>query len=288
MTNRRQFILGSAALARGLTAAGGGFEIGCFTRPWAGYDYRVAFDGIAEAGYKCVGLMSGLGSSGKPGTLITVETTPEQAGVIGGEAAKRGLKVISMWGGEFSLKSSEAGIEGLKRLIDNCAACHCSGLLLGGVGKQDLFEAYYQVVAGCCDYAKSKGITLGVKPHGGLNSTGPECRKIVERVGHKNFGIWYDPGNIFFYSDGKLDPVDDVLSVSGLVVGMCVKDFKMPKDVNVTPGTGMVNFPEVFARLKKGGFKRGPLVVECVDKGDAAQSTAEARKARVFVEKLAA
>lgn len=274
-------------MARGLTAAGSGFEIGCFTRPWADYDYRVAFDGIAEAGYKCVGLMTAKGSSGK-GTLITVETTPEEAATIGAEAAKRGLKVISMWGGGFSLKSTEAGIEGLRRLIDHCAACHCAGLLLGGVGKQDEFDAYYKVVAECCDYAKSKKITMGVKPHGGLNSTGSECRKIVEKVGHKGFGIWYDPGNIMFYSDAKLNPVDDVDSVKGLVVGMCVKDFKTPKDVNVTPGTGMVNFPEVFARLRKGGFKRGPLVVECVDKGDAAHSTAEARKARLFVEKLLA
>jgi hypothetical protein len=41
-------------------------------------------------------------------------------------------------------------------------------------------------------------------------------------------------------------------------------------------------------RLKKGGFKRGPLVVECVDPGDTAQVTAEARKARQLLERLTA
>lgn len=278
----------SALLATTLPAAARGFQIGCYTRPWADYDYRAALDGIAEAGYKYAGLMSAKSPSGK-GTIITAEMTPDEAAAVAEEVSKRGLKTISIWGGEFPFqKSREAGVAGLKRVIDNCAICHCPNLLLGGTGKPDLFDAYYGSVADCCDYAASKGVGLSVKPHGGLNANGSECSKIVKKVGHKNFGVWYDPGNVFFYSDGKLDPVDDSASVAGLVVGMAVKDFKPPKVVLVTPGTGMVNFREVLARLKKGGFTGGPLVVECVDKGDAAQATAEARKARLFLEKLTA
>jgi sugar phosphate isomerase/epimerase len=126
-----------------------------------------------------------------------------------------------------------------------------------------------------------------VKPHGGSNATGADCRKIIEQVGHKNFGIWYDPGNIFYYSEGKVDPVDDAPSVNGLVVGMSIKDYKPPKEVQVTPGTGKVNFREVFARLKKGGFTRGPLVVECLNPGETpAAITAEARKARQLLLEL--
>ena len=34
------------------------YMIGCYTRPWAQYEYRVALDAIAEAGYKYVGLMT--------------------------------------------------------------------------------------------------------------------------------------------------------------------------------------------------------------------------------------
>ena len=57
---------------------------------------------------------------------------------------------------------------------------------------------------------------MSVKPHGGQNATGPQCRKLIEQVGHKNFRLWYDPGNIFYYSDGNLDPVDDSATVDGL------------------------------------------------------------------------
>jgi sugar phosphate isomerase/epimerase len=275
-------LAGAAPLARG-AAAGGGWQIGCWTRPWTKADYRVAFDGVAEAGYKYIGFMN-LMLDGKPAGL-TSESTPEQAAMLGQEAGKRKLKVISVWGGSFPFqKSMQAGVDGLKRLLDNCVACGSPHLLLGGVAKEEQAELYYKVVAECCAYAASKKVIMGVKPHGGTNANGAACSKIVAGVGHKNFGIWYDPGNIFYYSDGKLNPVDDAPTVAGHVVGMCVKDFRMPKEVMLTPGTGMVNFREVMAKLKKGGFKRGPLVVECVDISDPSQINAQAKKARLFLE----
>lgn len=280
----RAILAGAAPLARGL-AAQAGYQIGCWTRPWAKHDYPLAFDGIAKAGYQNIGLMS-LSQNGKP-VHIGSDTTPDQAAALGREVNKRGLKVISVWAGPFPFRESiEAGVAGLKRIIDHCAVLGSPSLLLGGVGKPDQAESYYKVVAECCGHAASRRVILSVKPHGGTNATGPDCRKLVEKVGHKNFGIFYDPGNIFYYSDGKLDPVDDAPSVDGLVVGVTVKDFRMPKEVMLTPGTGMVNFREVLARLKKGGFKRGPLVVECLDPGDLAHINAEAHKARLFVEGL--
>ena len=298
LLSRRNFIRNSATVVGTMAltqapilggAPGGsrGWEIGCYTRPWDQFDYRVALDGIAEAGYKCAGLMT---HKGKSRVIVTMETTPAEAVAIGEEVRKRGMRTISIWAGDFPFqKSVEDGVAGLKLLIDNCAAVRCPRLLLGGTGKEQLVPAYYKVVAECCDYAASKRVGLSVKPHGGSNATGAQCRKIIEMVGNKNFGIWYDPGNIFFYSDGKIDPVDDVPSVNGLIAGMSIKDFKLPKDVAVTPGTGMVNFRELLARAGKGGFTDGALVVECLDPvGDAAKLTVEARKARRMVEGLTA
>ena len=99
-------------------------------------------------------------------------------------------------------------------------------------------------------------------------------------------GLWYDPGNIFYYSHGKLDPVDDAVTVNGLVVGMSVKDFRDPEDVYVTPGTGRVNFAQLLTRLEQGGFTSGPLIVECLDRGNASHVTDEAGKALRFLEVL--
>ena len=267
------------------SARGDHWQIGCYTRPWAGYDYRVALDAIAEAGFKYAGLMTT--KSRKSNLIISVDTSLEEAQRVGREVKKRGLKVPSVYGGGIPVaKSLNAGIEGLRKLIDNCAACDAKNLLMGGIGNEKLYELYYKAIAECCDYAAEKGVGISIKPHGGLNATGPQCRKTIEMVGHRNFRIWYDPGNIFFYSDGKLDPVDDAATVDGLVTGMCVKDYKHPKDVSVTPGTGQVDFPAVLARLKKGGFTHGPLVIECLQPGGLKETLAEARKTRLFLEEL--
>lgn len=93
-------------------------------------------------------------------------------------------------------------------------------------------------------------------------------------------------GNILYYSDGKVNPVEDAASVDGLVTGWCVKDYRQPKQVDVTPGSGQVDFPAVFRRLKKGGFTHGGLVVETLTPGEPRQLLAEARKARQFLETL--
>ncbi len=271
-------------VASTLAAPARGFQIGCYTRPWANHEYTVALDAIAEAGFKYVGLMT---TKSPNNLVISVDTTVEEARKVGEECKKRKLTVPSLYGGDIPVaKSLEAGIQGLRRLIDNCAAAGISNLMMGGVSNPKLEAPYYQAVKECCPYAAEKGIGVSVKPHGGTNATGPQCRKLIESVGQKNFRLWYDPGNIFYYSDGKLDPADDSATVDGLVAGMSVKDFRMPKDVELTPGTGMVRFPEVMSHLKRGGFTGGPLIIECLAPGDLPQLLAEAKKARAFVERL--
>jgi sugar phosphate isomerase/epimerase len=273
-----------ADAAGGAKGGKGGWQIGCYTRPWDKHDYRVALDAIAKAGFKYAGLMT---TKSKTRLVISVATTIDEARQVGQECTKRGLEVPSVYGGDIPVaRSLKAGIEGLRKLIDNCAAAGAANLLMGGTGDPKLQERYYKAVAECCDYAAARHVGISVKPHGGLNATGPQCRKTVETVGHANFRIWYDPGNIFYYSDGKLDPVADAATVDGLVVGMCVKDYRHPRNVTVTPGTGQVDFPKVLARLRKGGFRRGPLIVETLAPGDLDATLAEATKARRFLEDL--
>ena len=263
------------------TAKSGTYQIGCYTHPWDKHDYRLALDAIAEAGFKYAGLMT---TKSKNKLVISTETSLEEAQRIGEEAKKRSLSVLSVYGGDFGVgKSLKNGIAGIEKLIDNCAACKTKNLLVGGTGDEKLYDRYYQAISECCDYAAEKGVGITIKPHGGLNATGPQCRKIIEMVGHKNFSLWYDPGNIFYYSNGELDPVTDAATVDGLVTGMCVKDYLHPKNVLVTPGTGKVDFPAVLKRIQKGDFTKGPLVIECLKPGNLQQTLKEAKKARQFI-----
>ena len=263
----------------------GPWRIGCYTRPWNMYEYRVALDAIAEAGFKYAGLMTA-GPGPKSKLMISISTTIEEAEQISEEVKKRGLIVASVYGTIPRLKSVKAGIKDLTKLIDNCAACESQNLIMGGTRSKELFDAYYKVIAECCDYAEEKKLEISIKPHGGLNATGAQCRKTVEMVGHKNFRIWYDPGNVYYYSKGKIDPVADVATIDGLVTGMCIKDYGGGTEVNITPGTGKVDFPALMARLRQGGFTSGSLIVECIKLGDKKQTLAEAKKVRQFLEEL--
>ncbi len=258
------------------------WELGCYTRAFDQFDYRVALDSIAEAGFKHVGLMT---TNTRQWVMIKTTTPPEEVQAMSAEAKKRGLKVLSIYG-DFSLgESLDAGIKGLKRLIDDAVICECPNLLLGGTTDPKLYQPYYKAIAESCDYAAAKGVGLSIKPHGGQNATGPQCRKAIELVNHPSFRLWYDPGNILYYSDGKLDPAQDAATVDGLVGGMIVKDFRPPKEVLVNPGTGKVDFPAVLARLKQGGFTRGALIVECLDRGDLEKVKAAAKRTLELLER---
>ncbi len=295
MLTRRQFLQAGGALgALGTAAASTArrepakWTIGCYTRPWADVELPAALDAIVEAGYQHVGLMS----TKLPRRLVlTAEVSDEEAARIAAEIRQRGLCVVSVYGGDIPAGISQtAAADALRRLIDLCAICGSRNLLMGGVGRREVYDAYYGAIADCCDHAQAKGVEISLKPHGGLNATGQECRAAVEKVSHPNFRIWYDPGNIFYYSEGRLDPVADAASVAGLVTGMCVKDYDpaAPNRVLVTPGDGRVNFRAVLDRLIAGGFRSGPLVVECLRPVEGSARVAEARRAREFLERLTA
>lgn len=286
---RRRFLEGSLAVGvaacklpklAAAAAPSTGWQIGCRTRPWAGYEYRVALDAIAQAGFKYIGFG---GAKSKTGWVVGADTPIDEARRIGEETRNRGLEIPLLYGGDFR---GHEGPARLRRIIDNCAACGAWSVVIAEAGNQQTWEGYCRTLAECCGYAAEKQITLQLKSHGGLLADSPLCRKVIERVGHKNLTILYDPGNICYYSDGKIDPVDDAASVAGLVTGMLIKDYRHPKQVDVTPGTGQVRFPQLMAQLIKGGFTHGPLIVETLASGSLEQKLAEAKKARRFVSEL--
>jgi len=260
-----------------------GWQIGCWTRPWAKYDYRVAMDAVAEAGYKYIALT---GAKTKTRRVIASATTLEEAEKVGVEARKRGLQIPCAFGGHPQTNTLQEGIDNLRKMIDNCAVAGAWSVIISSLGNQQSYDRHCKVVTECCDYAAEKQVALVLKPHGGMCGTGPLCRKAIKRIAHKNFTLMYDPGNIYYYSNGEIDPVQDVAAVNGLVTSMSVKDYKHPKEVAITPGTGQVDFPALMARLRKGGFTHGPMLVEIFAPGDLAHTLQEAKEARSFVERI--
>ena len=126
---------------------------------------------------------------------------------------------------------------------------------------------------------------LVLKPHGGASGAAEEISRCLEKVKHPNFKIWFDAGNIIFYT-GK-DPLEQLKPIVQQVTGFCAKDCDGQKgSVWLEFGKGKVDFPAVFAEMKKAGF-HGPVMVECCALGDTPEAvTANARKNREYLESL--
>jgi sugar phosphate isomerase/epimerase len=107
-------------------------------------------------------------------------------------------------------------------------------------------------------------MVITVKPHGGISATATDLLRCIEIVDHPNFGIYFDPGNVIYYTGG--DPLENLADVAPHVVGVCVKDETggVDGDVNIEPGTGDVDFERLFGTLQAGGFTSGPVMVECL------------------------
>jgi sugar phosphate isomerase/epimerase len=149
-------------------------------------------------------------------------------------------------------------------------------------------------MADAAAFAEERGIKLVMKPHGGGSGASAEILSAIKTVGHKNFKIWYDAGNIIYYT-GK-DPVEELKPIVQHVTGFCAKDCsvetdaagKRKPDVMIQFGAGKVDFTAVFKALKTGGFN-GPVMVECCKIGPtAAETTANAKANRDFLTKALA
>jgi sugar phosphate isomerase/epimerase len=297
--NRRKFIqtslaatvagtvLAQAASAKAATKASP-WKVGCFTRPWAEHEYTVALDAIAEAGFQYAGFMNTT-KTGKRTQMLTWDMPLEEAANMAEAAKSRGLTVAAAWGGRFPTeKGLDTAIAGLTKLIDVSAAATVPDILLGGEGRAEFLETYESAIKACLDYAQKKGVRVCMKPHDTFNFTGADCKATIKRINHPNFSFYYDPGNILHYSKGKRAPEMDSVGIGDAVHGMCVKDYKEGKSVNITPGTGQVDFKKVVKNLRDAGFKGGPMIIECLNPGSLGEILAEAKKTKAMVEGLIA
>jgi sugar phosphate isomerase/epimerase len=298
--NRRHF-LQSAALAAGattilplnsLTAAdapqGVAWPIGCFNRPWVKKDwtYDTALDGTKAAGYKLAGMLTRTAKE----PFIGSDATPAYLAELKHKIAARGL-AVNMGALRLNHKLSPADqAKDVRRQLDNARFMGVEFVLTFGADGPEHFESYYQVMREAAPYAQDHGLKLVLKPHGGASGAAEEILRCLDKVKHPNFKIWFDAGNIIYYT-GK-DPLAELKQIAQQVTGFCAKDCDQQNrppqkgEVFLEFGQGKVDFRAVFTELKRAGFN-GPVMVECCVQGDTPEATtASARKNREYLEKL--
>jgi sugar phosphate isomerase/epimerase len=286
--NRRHFleltIAGGTAAAFGsaqmTSAAGVSWPIGCFNRPWTMWSFDETLKQIAAAGYRTTGLLTRT----KEEPFIGADATADYIASLKRRLAASGLTATM---GALRTRHDiplEQSITEAKKQIDNAAELALVFVLTFGVDKPEEYDHYYNVMRETAAYAAARKIKLVMKPHGGSSGASGEIATVMKAVGHPNFKIWYDAGNIIYYT-GK-DPVEELKPIAQHVTGFCAKDCGGVKsDVMIQFGEGKVDFAGVFAVLKSAGFD-GPVMVECCKVGATPEETmANARANREFLER---
>src|SRR5216110_3257119 len=291
--NRREFlqhtITGGAATALGLSfsfplsARGVQWPIGCFNRPWTTWSFDDALKQIKAAGYQTTGLLTRT----RDEPFIGADATPEYLARLKQRIAGSGLKAnMGALRSRHDIPLDDS-IREVRKQIENAGTLALTSLLTFGVDKPEEYEHYYKVMSDAAACAEERSIKLVMKPHGGGSGASAEIVAAMKAVKHPNFKIWYDAGNIIYYT-GK-DPVEELKPIAQHVTGFCAKDCAALKsDVMIQFGAGKVDFAGVFGTLKAAGFN-GPIMVECCKVGATAEDTmANARANRTFLEKVLA
>ena len=307
--NRRTFLQTTAAAVTAATASPllrtasaepatspSAWPIGCFNRAWTKWPYEVALDGMKTAGYKLTGLLSrhplyadgsATPTPGQTEAFAGAEATPEYLEALRKRIAARGLGVnMCALRNRFSGAVADV-IKDVRAQIDHAKALSLEYALTFGVASPAEYENFFASMADAAAYAQERGVKLVMKPHGGSSGSSEEILHALQKVNHPNFKIWYDAGNIIYYT-GK-DPVADLDPIAQYVTGFCAKDcLDKGKEVMIQFGDGKVDFAGVFKKLKAAGFN-GPIMVEGIAVGATAEETTEnARKNREFLERTLA
>jgi len=268
-----------------------------------------------------------------PGTLVMDEIAaagylgsemsysyPQDPAVLKATLDERGLLLAAAyrWTNCANPAALPAEIEATKQHIDFCAAAGAEFATvaeganslhwdLGGDRDQvtPLSEAQWAcLIEGlheCGRYARSRGITLTVHPHGG---TAIESAAEIDRLlaGTDPTLIGYCPDTAHIYYGGS-DPAAMLRRYASRVRYVHLKDVRQPvldrcraegftfkeailSNVFCTPGTGCLDWPAIFGALADGGYE-GWLVVEAEQDPRVYPAMAVSEAAREFIRKVA-
>lgn len=248
------------------------WRIGVFNRAWAAWTLDETLKTVKAAGFSTLGL---IGTQQKE-LLTGTDATSQSLDDVKRKITDAGLELVNT-ALRFQEDDPHPKLQDeIYRQIDNAVRLGARYVMTFGVDKPANFTKFEQIMSSAAARAEGANVRLVIKPHGGITLGPPEILKCLERVGHPNFSLWYDPGNILHYTGN--DPVKAFAPLARYVTGFCAKDCgKRSGEVMMSFGEGRVEFSAIFARMAAAGFN-GPIMIEGVKVGKTPEETAENAK----------
>jgi sugar phosphate isomerase/epimerase len=288
------------------------WPIGCHTRPFAGFRASQSanpdfiLDAVKAAGYEFADMVAAGGAvAGTIGQGRASPPTTEAVADLKQKLAVRGLKsnIANFPTAPKGVSFAEA-TAGARQLIANAHTLGQRYALNLGIEEEERWVDWCKVLADAAAFGKERGVKVVVKHHHGLNNTSLDLLAWIKQVDHPNFGVFFDPGNVIYYT-GK-DPVKQLEIIGPHVSGVVAKDCAAPHfmeravgdppfgsavtgggnpEVMIQFGTGKVDFAAFFRKLKSVGFS-GPVMVEGTEVAATLEQTiANARANREYLER---
>jgi sugar phosphate isomerase/epimerase len=263
------------------------FQIACMTLPYSQFPLQRTLEGIAKSGYKFVAWgTTHMEEPNRKVPVMDLKAKPAEAKKLGDRCRDLGLTPVLMFSTVYV--EAENGVDAHKTRIEQAAAAGIPQVLTFGHtegGKRDAWIKNLKILG---PFARSAGVTVVIKQHGGETGTGEACAKIVREVA--DAGVWmnYDAGNVMDYLD--VNPILDIRTCADEIRSFCIKDHRnFPKDEDCGPGLGEIDHYQLLAPVAFTGLSI-PLCCENIsapvlprpDKPEGVDALA--RRAREFLE----
>ena len=270
------------------------FRLGAMTLPYLRWSFDRALEGIARAGFRHVGIRPGHAD----GPLLPDKPTADDYRALRQRIDGHGLTPALM----FAHRPAGDPAESLRRDVDTIAELGIPLLLVIPISPAPKFaderlsemvwftwvEAWFRMIVPAVRRAERRGVTLVLKPHGGIAGTGEDLALIVERLASPAVRVCYDPGNVVYYEGVR--PETDLPAVTDLVRAVCIKDHRGGQAVVdfPTPGDGDIDHVSIFRTLHTAGFA-GPCLIERIDGLSSPEAVdRELARARAYLEQVVA
>lgn len=215
------------------------FQIACMTLPYSQFPLERALRGIRSAGYRYVAWgTTHKESTGDRVPVMPPNAPPQKAKDLAARCRDLGLDPLMM----FSMVYPEAkdALEILTQRIHQAAAAGIPQVLTFGHTEGGVRQLWIERFRKLGPIARSNGVLVVVKQHGGTTGTGEACAEIIREVADEGVKVNYDAGNVMDYLN--VDPIPDIRKCASEVRSFCIKDHRnFPRDEDCGPGLGEID-----------------------------------------------
>lgn len=266
------------------------FQIACMTLVYSQFPLERALTGLQTAGYRFVAWGTTHQEEGNRRVpVMAPDASADDARALARRCRDRGLEPVMMFSGVIPEANDHLDV--MRARIRQAQAAGIPQLLTFGRtngGDRPRWIEHFRTLG---PIARDAGVTIVIKPHGGLTARGAMCAELAREINDANVLVNYDAGNVMDYLRiNAAEVIADAGRCAEQVRSHCIKDHRAhPRDEDCGPGLGEIDHYRLLEPVAFTG-RAMPLCCENISapliaRPDRAEGVdALARRAREYLE----